>query len=46
MKARKKKQHVVHYDDGEVRPERLLGYKKAAPKWKLLEYRRSDAISF
>jgi transposase InsO family protein len=46
VKARKKKQHVVHYDDGEVRAERLLGYKKAAPKWKLLERRRSDAISF
>ena len=43
--ARKKKLHVVKYDDGEVRAERLLGY-KIAPKWKLLVRRRSDANPF
>jgi hypothetical protein len=50
--ARKKKQHVVKYDDGEVKAERLLGYaSKTGPPWKLLVKgdvgrRGSNAISF
>ena len=44
---RKKKLHVVQYDDGEVKAERLLGYAaNLAPKWKLLVKRRgSGALS-
>jgi transposase InsO family protein len=43
---RKKRLHVVHYDDGDVKAERLLGYhKKISPKWKLLEHRGSDDLS-
>jgi hypothetical protein len=46
--ARKKRLHVVNYDDGDVKAERLLGYaEKQAPKWKLLVKRRgSGALSF
>jgi hypothetical protein len=46
--ARKKRLHVVNYDDGDVKAERLLGYaEKLAPKWKLLVKRRgSGALSF
>jgi len=41
--ARKKRMHVVKYDDGEVRAERLLGYKPGtALKWQLLLRRRLD----
>jgi ribosomal protein L21E len=41
--ARKKKLHVVKYDDGEIKAERLMGFnKKVAPAWKLLVRRRSD----
>jgi len=41
---RKKRLHVVHYDDGDVVAERLLGFQeRLAPKWKLLERRGSDA---
>ncbi len=43
--SREKRQHVVKYDDGEVRPERLMGYKKTEVKWRLLERRRSDDLS-
>jgi len=45
---RMKKLHVVKYDDGEVKAERLLGYtEKLSPKWKLLVNRRgSGALSF
>ena len=34
--GREKRRHVVKYDDGEVRPERLLGYGKTGVKWRLL----------
>ena len=46
--ARKKRLHVVNYDDGDVKAERLLGYaEKLSPKWKLLVKRRgSGALSF
>lgn len=45
VEKRKKRQHVVHYDDGEVKTERLLGYKEGYyPKWKLLVRRRSDDL--
>lgn len=43
---RKKRQHVVNYDDGEVRTERLLGYKPGQRMtWKLL-VRRGSAAAF
>jgi len=42
--GRQKRQHVVMYDDGEVRPEGLMSYKKGV-KWRLLERRRSDGLS-
>ncbi|HWV44813.1 MAG TPA: reverse transcriptase domain-containing protein, partial [Nitrospira sp.] len=42
VSGREKRRHVVKYDDGEVRLERLLGYGKTGVKWKLLERRRSD----
>jgi transposase InsO family protein len=42
--GREKRQHVVKYDDGEVRPERLMGYGKTGVKWRLLERRRSDDL--
>jgi transposase InsO family protein len=45
VKARKKRQHVVHYDDGDIKAERLLGYdKRYSPAWKLLVRRRSDGL--
>jgi transposase InsO family protein len=43
--ARKKRKHVITYDDGEVRAEQLMGYKRPV-QWKLLVRRRSDANSF
>jgi hypothetical protein len=40
---RNKRQHIVEYDDGDVKSERLLGYsQRIAPPWKLLVRRRSD----
>jgi len=43
---RKLRLHVIKYDDGEVKAERLLGYPKGMfPEWKLLERRRSGASS-
>ena len=45
VSGREKRRHVVKYDDGEVRLERLLGYGKTGIKWKLLERRRSDDLS-
>jgi len=43
---RKRRLHVIKYDDGEVKAERLLGYSKGMfPEWELLERRRSGASS-
>jgi hypothetical protein len=40
---RKKRQHIVQYDDGEVKAERLLGYKpRQAPHWYILERKPSN----
>lgn len=44
VENRKKRQHVVRYEDGEVRAERLMGYKKPI-QWKLLVRRGSDELS-
>ena len=44
VESREKRRHVVRYDDGEIRNERLISYGKTGAKWKLLERRRSDGF--